>query len=639
MHSGKAAYKSQPLFIEPFDLYLFGKGQHWDIYRVLGAHPHQQGELAGFRFAVWAPNAVEVHLTGDFCQWQWGHCPLHPVGSSGIWAAFVPGFEKGMLYKLGIKTCSGRIVYKADPMALHAEMRPGTSSVAWGLEDYAWTDSGWLAAQAATPPQKRPMSVYEVHAGSWRNHPRENKFYSYRDLAESLVPYVKEMGFTHIEFMPLAEHPLDLSWGYQIGNYYAPTSRFGTPEDLKYLINRCHMEGIGVILDWVPAHFPKDDWSLGRFDGTALYEHADPRKGEHPDWGTYIFNYGRNEVKNFLLANALYWLKEFHFDGLRIDAVASMLYLDYSRKDGEWLPNKYGGKENVEAIELLRELNIVVHGQFPHAMTIAEESTAWPGVSKPVYTGGLGFSFKWNMGWMHDTLAYMQRDPIYRSYNHNYLTFSLLYAFSENFVLPLSHDEVVHGKKALLAKMPGDAWQQQANLRLLYAYMWAHPGKKLLFMGSEFGQWTEWTEQNELDWPLLSFPAHAGIKALVGDLNHILRSYPAMYAEDADWRGFQWIDFSDFSSSTISFMRQCEGEKPVIWAFNFTPVPRAFYRLWCPFATNTVWHEILNTDSAYYNGGNIGNSGELWPQYTAEGQCYFNLTLPPLAAIALTPKD
>lgn len=628
----------RPLFIEPFDLYLFGKGEHWDIYRILGAHPREQEGEQGFCFAVWAPNAREVHLAGEFNNWRWAGCPLFPVGSSGIWAAFVPGFQKGQLYKFGIKTSNGRIVYKTDPFAFHTELRPGNASIAWGLSPYAWTDQDWQAEQSGQSIQNRPMSIYEVHAGSWRQHPRRDKFYNYRELADTLAPYVKEMGFTHIEFMPLAEHPLDLSWGYQTGNYYAPTSRFGTPEDLKYLINRCHVAGLGVILDWVPAHFPKDDWSLGRFDGTALYEHQDPRQGEHPDWGTYIFNFGRNEVRNFLLANALYWLKEFHFDGLRIDAVASMLYLDYSRKDSEWLPNPHGGKENLDAITFLRELNTVTHGQFPHSMTIAEESTAWSGVSKPVYTDGLGFTFKWNMGWMHDTLHYMSEDPIYRSYQHNRLTFSLLYAFSENFILPLSHDEVVHGKKALAAKMPGDDWQQQANLRLLYAYMWGHPGKKLLFMGGEFGQWSEWSEERELDWNLLSFPQHSGLRTLVGDLNRILRDFPAMYAEDFSWKGFQWVELSDSKASVLSFMRRAENSAPLLWVFNFTPVPRHNYRLWCAEGERLhVWSEILNTDSAYYGGSNVGNRGTLHLHPGEHGGHFFELSLPPLAALVLAP--
>ena len=632
-----SANKSRPVFIEPFDLYLFGKGEHWDVYRILGAHAHEQDGSAGFRFAVWAPNAREVHLTGDFVSWEWGRCPLYPVGSSGIWAAFVPGFDKGGLYKFGLRNSDGRIVYKSDPVAFYAEKRPGNASVAWGLNPYAWADEGWLDGQSATSPRKRLLSIYEIHAGSWKRHPRGDGFYNYRELADALVPYVKDLGFTHVEFMPLAEHPLVLSWGYQTGGYYAPTSRFGSPEDLKYLINRCHMEGLGVILDWVPAHFPRDDWSLARFDGTALYEHNDPRQGEHPDWGTYIFNFGRNEVKNFLLANALYWLKEFHFDGLRIDAVASMLYLDYSRKLGEWLPNKYGGKENIEAIEFLRELNTVVHGQFPHAMTIAEESTSWAGVSKPVYTGGLGFTFKWNMGWMHDTLAYMGKDPLYRSYHHNYLTFSMLYAFSENFILPLSHDEVVHGKKALLSKMPGDAWQQQANLRLLYAYMWAHPGKKMLFMGGEFGQWNEWAEDRELDWGLLAFEPHSGLRKLVGDLNRLLCAHPSMYADDSTWEGFQWVDFSDYAASVISFVRRSGEAAPLIWVFNFTPVMHPDYRLWCPHQEHPAWNEIFNSDSGYYGGSNQGNGGGLRLEYDENGQGFFRLTLPPLAAVALTP--
>ncbi len=480
--------KSRPVFIEPFDLYLFGQGEHWDIYTILGAHPCRDGEDTGFRFAVWAPNALEVCLAGEFNYWAWGEIPLYPVGSSGIWAAFVPGIPPNALYKYGIKGHTGEIVYKADPFAFASEYRPGTASITVGLGCYQWNDAEWLERRAASGTYlDKPISVYEVHAGSWRRHEENivHPFYTYTELAHTLVPYVREMGFTHIEFMPLSEHPLDQSWGYQTGQYYSPTSRFGSPDELRYLIDTCHQAGIGVILDWVPAHFPKDFWGLARFDGTALYEHEDERLGLHPDWGTLIFNYGRHEVKNFLLANALYWLKEFHIDGLRLDAVASMLYLDYSRKQGEWLPNKYGGRENLEAVEFLRQVNTLVHSRAPGATTFAEESTAWPGVSHPVYAGGLGFTFKWNMGWMHDTLDYVHKESIHRKYHHNSLTFSMLYAFSENFILPLSHDEVVHGKGALLSKMPGDMWQQQANVRALFAYMWAHPGKKLLFMGGE----------------------------------------------------------------------------------------------------------------------------------------------------------
>jgi 1,4-alpha-glucan branching enzyme len=633
---------TRPVFIEPFDLYLFGRGEHLDLYRILGAHPASlQGE-EGFRFAVWAPNAREVHLAGSFNDWRWAELPLHPVGSSGIWAAFVPGVRRGDLYKFGIRGADGRIVYKTDPMAFLAEMRPGNASVAWGLCEFAWSDQEWMEKRKNTSILHDPLSIYEVHAGSWRRkHDGQASFYSYEDLAAQLIPYVKDLGFTHIEFMPLAEHPLDLSWGYQTGHYYAPSSRFGKPEQLKRFINSCHEAGLGVLLDWVPAHFPKDEWGLGRFDGTALYEHSDPQKGEHPDWGTYIFNYGRHEVHNFILANGLYWLEEFHFDGLRLDAVASMIYLDYSRKEGEWAPNQYGGKENIEAIEFIRKLNSVVHGKYPGAITVAEESTSWPGVSRPVYTGGLGFTFKWNMGWMNDTLSYMEENPIHRAYHHNILTFSMLYAFSENFVLPMSHDEVVHGKKSLLAKMPGDMWQQQANLRLLYAYMWAHTGKKLLFMGGEFGQWNEWSESRELDWLLLDFATHRGFMQLVRDLNGILRREPAMHMYDTDWKGFSWVDFSDYQASVISFIRRGEGARPVFWVFNFTPVPRYDYKLGCrDFEQYKSWHEILNTDSAHYGGGNFGNYGSLQVRDQAFNQHGFHisLNLPPLGALALAPQ-
>lgn len=630
--------KSRPLYIEPFDLYLFAKGQHWDLYRILGAHPHREGDEDGFRFAVWAPNAREVCLTGEFNYWAWGEIRLYPVGSSGIWAAFVPGMESGKLYKIGIKGASGEIVYKSDPFAFAGEYRPGTASITAGLGDYQWRDADWMKARAeAGMYLQKPMSIYEVHAGSWRRHSDPVRpFYSYTELAHTLVPYVKELGFTHIEFLPLAEHPLDQSWGYQTGQYFSPSARFGSPDELRYLIDTCHQEGIGVILDWVPAHFPKDFWGLARFDGTALYEHEDPRLGAHPDWGTLIFNYGRHEVKNFLLSNALYWLKEFHIDGLRMDAVASMLYLDYSRKQGEWQPNKYGGRENLEAVDFLREVNAVVHGQVPGAITLAEESTSWPGVSHPTYTGGLGFTYKWNMGWMHDTLAYMAKAPVFRRYHHNALTFSFLYAFSENFLLPLSHDEVVHGKGAMLAKMPGDMWQQQANLRILYAYMWAHPGKKLLFMGNEFGQWNEWNESKELDWLLRTFPAHEGIRTLVRDLNGLLRQEPAMHHYDHNWKGFSWLDCTDFNASVYSFIRRADEHPPVMWIFNFTPVVRENYRIHCP--DGGLWRECLNTDSRYYGGSDVGNPGLLVADRGDFGDgLSLRLRLPPLGAIALMP--
>ncbi len=630
-----------PTFLEPFDLYLFGRGEHWDLYRILGAHPLVQDGQEGYRFAVWAPNAGEVHLAGDFNDWNYGTMPLYPVGDSGIWAAFVPGLGKGELYKYGIRGADDRVVYKVDPMALYAELRPGVASVTWDLDNHAWQDDVWMQARRdAGPPLDRPVSIYEMHLGSWRRkhngYEGYSPFLSYAEIADELIPYMLEMGFTHVELMPVAEHPLDQSWGYQTSHYYAPTSRFGTPEEFKRFVDRCHQAGIGVILDWVPAHFPKDDWCLGRFDGSALYEHLDPRLGEHPDWGTYIFNYGRHEVRNFLFANALYWLREFHVDGLRIDAVASMLYLDYSREDGEWLPNMYGGRENLEAIDFLAELNRVVHAEFPGACMIAEESTAWPGVSRPLYAGGLGFTFKWNMGWMHDMLDYLRKDPVYRPHHHNNLTFSMLYAFTENFVLPLSHDEVVHGKGALLSKMPGDMWQQQANLRLLYSYMWAHPGKKLLFMGGEFGQWNEWNEEGELDWCLRQFPAHEGIRNLVKDLNGLLVREPAMYLSDHDWSGFRWLDITDYAASVISFMRMGHGTRPLLWIFNFTPVVRTHYRIACP--GGGMWQELLNSDSEHYGGSNAGNDGAVRAEQDHfSGDHYLELTLPPLGAMCFAP--
>ncbi len=629
-----------PLRIEPFDLHLFGKGEHWDIYRILGAHPVVQDGQSGYTFAVWAPNASAVHLTGEFNDWRYGEYPFYPVGSSGIWAAFVPGIQKGELYKFGVEQLDGRIVYKIDPVAFHTELRPGVGCVTWELDAYQWGDKQWMDERRVNGlPLDRPVSTYEVHAGSWRKKPELGPGYlTYAELADTLIPYVKDLGFTHIQFMPLAEHPLDESWGYQTGHYYAPTSRFGSPEEFREFVDRCHQAGIGVLLDWVPGHFPKDEWGLGRFDGSALYEHEDPRLGEHPDWGTYIFNYGRYEVRNFLFANALYWLKEFHIDGLRIDAVASMLYLDYSREECDWIPNCYGGKENLEAIDFLKELNRVVHGHFPGAIMVAEESTAWPGVSRPLYSGGLGFTFKWNMGWMHDTLEYFSKEPVHRAFHHNNLTFSMLYAFTENFVLPLSHDEVVHGKGALLSKMPGDMWQQQANLRLLFSYLWAHPGKKLLFMGGEFGQWNEWYSQGELDWSLLNFPAHRGISNLVRDLNHLLHEYAALYLRDHDWTGFEWVDFSDYNNSIISFLRKAPDAEPLLWVFNFTPIVRQAYGLRCPHGGD--WVEIFNSDSEYYGGSNVGNGSGVTARKTEIGeQAHFlELALPPLGAIALKPR-
>lgn len=629
-----------PVDIGELDIYLFGQGQHWDLYRVLGAHPHDGPEGPGYRFAVWAPNAKGVSVVGDFNDWTPGLHKLYPVAASGIWAGYVPGFVHGALYKFSVVQKGGNTVEKTDPFAFFAEMRPGVAARAWSLDAYAWNDAAWMDARRTHGlPLDDAVSVYEVHAGSWRWQTKDyGSFYSYRDMAEQLVPYVSDLGFTHIEFMPLAEHPLDESWGYQTGHYFAPTSRFGTPEDLRFLIDACHQADIGVILDWVPGHFPKDSWCLGRFDGTGLFEHEDPRQGEHPDWGTYVFNYGRHEVRNFLLANALYWFKEFHIDGIRIDAVASMLYLDYSRDEGEWIPNKYGGKENIDAIDFLRDLNVVVHEHFPGAAMIAEESTSWAGVSRPVYTGGLGFTFKWNMGWMNDTLDYFAKDPVFRSYHQNQLTFSMLYAFHENFILPLSHDEVTHGKGALISKMPGDQWQQMANLRLFLSYMWAHPGKKLVFMGCEFGQWKEWNSHEPLDWVLTEFPPHQGAMSLVRSLNALHKAYPAMHVRDNDWTGFEWVDLSDYASSVITFLRKAPDGSQILWAFNFTPIIREDYTVGC--RVPGFWKEIFNSDSTFFGGTDSGNGGGVMAKPATVGGWphYLSLTLPPLAAVAFTPE-
>jgi len=589
---------------------------------------------------VWAPGAAAVSLAGEINGWTFGAHPLHPVGVSGIWAGFVPGVTRGQLYKFAVQGRDGRVRLKTDPCAFFAERRPGTAAVAWGLDGHSWADGEWMLRRAHRGlPLDQPVSVYEVHLGSWRwAGPRYGDFLSYRQLADQLIPYVKDLGFTHIQLMPVAEHPLDESWGYQTGHYYAPTSRFGTPEDFKLFVDRCHQAGLAVLLDWVPGHFPKDDWCLGRFDGTALYEHEDPRQGEHPDWGTFVFNYARHEVRNFLFANALYWLEQFHLDGLRIDAVASMLYLDYSRQDGEWVPNVHGGKENLEAIDFLRDLNAVVHARYPGAVMAAEESTAWPGVSRPVHDGGLGFTFKWNMGWMNDTLGYFHRDPLYRSHHQNDLTFSMLYAFHENFILPLSHDEVAHGKGSLLAKMPGDHWQQFANLRSFLCYMWAHPGKKLLFMGGEFGQWREWSSREPLDWALTEFPAHRGLMDLLRDLNGLLRATPCLHELDNEWGGFEWVDLSDHASSVLSFLRKARDGSQLLCVFNFTPVVREGYGLGCRH--EGFWREIFNSDSPRYGGSGVGNGEGVHARKALEGMWpqHLELTLPPLGAVFLQPQ-
>lgn len=633
------AYSFEPVLSE-FDLFLWNQGNHYQVYRKLGAHPMKCEGVAGVCFAVWAPSAKKVSLVGDDNFWDGRRHPLRPRGNSGVWELFIPHARVGTLYKYEITTQDGTLLIKSDPMAFAMEQRPKTASVVYDLDNYQWTDSEWIERRAHTDFLKRPMSIYEVHLGSWRRKGGW-EWLTYREAADLLVPYVKNMGFNWVEFMPLAEHPFDASWGYQVTGYYAATSRFGSPDDLRYLIDRFHQEGIGVIMDWVPAHFPRDSFALEYFDGTHLYEHSDPRQGEHRDWGTLIFNYGRNEVKNFLVANALFWVDQYHVDALRVDAVASMLYLDYSRKEGEWVPNKYGGRENLEAIEFIKTLNTKLYEMYPGAMTIAEESTAYPAVSRPVHLGGLGFMFKWNMGWMHDMLDFMEKESIHRRYHMDMLTFALIYAFHENFCLPLSHDEVVYGKRSLWDKMPGDYWQKSANLRLLLGYMFAEPGKKMLFMGGEFGQISEWNHDGQLSWDLLS-PSyeygnfHRGLANFVRDLNHLYHREPAMYELDHSNDGFEWLDFRDQESTVVSFFRrsQTPGEE-ILFVFNFTPVPRPGYRLGVP--EPGFWREIMNSDSDYYAGSNLGlGGGAASEPIAAHGRSQsLNLTLPPLAMLAL----
>jgi 1,4-alpha-glucan branching enzyme len=613
------------------DLYLFNEGSHYRLYEKLGSHLMRVGEVSGCYFAVWAPNAQSVTVSGDWNGWNRESDKLYPKGQSGIWEGFIPGIGRGAIYKYHVVAQGGSYrVDKADPYAVHQETPPKTGSIVWDLA-YEWADAGWMAARARTNAGDAPWSIYEMHIGSWvRNGYPPN----YRDLAHRLSGYLTEHGFTHVEFMPVMEHPFYGSWGYQTTGYFAPSSRQGTPQDFMYLVDHLHQNGIGVVLDWVPSHFPADEHGLGYFDGTHLYEHADPRLGFHPDWNSLIFNYGRHEVKSFLCSSALYWLDQYHADGIRVDAVASMLYLDYSRKAGEWLPNVHGGRENLEAIALLRKLNTEIYRAHPDTQTMAEESTAWPMVSRPTYVGGLGFGMKWDMGWMHDTLEYMQREPVHRKFHHNLLTFRPMYAFSENFVLPLSHDEVVYGKGSLIRKMPGDDWQRFANLRLLFAYLLASPGKKLLFMGGEFGQWREWNHESGLDWHLLDVPAHAGVARFVQDANRVYREKPAMHELDFDADGFRWIDANDSEQSVISFLRR--GRDPaqqVIAAFNFTPVPRHGYRLGVPAAG--FWREILNSDADVYGGGGQGNLGgvESEPAPWHGMADRVSITIPPLGAV------
>jgi 1,4-alpha-glucan branching enzyme len=630
-------YRFKPQFSE-FDLYLLGAGTHYHAYNQLGAHLATIDDVPGVRFAVWAPNAERVSVVGNWNDWDGRVHPMHRH-PNGIWELFIPGLDEGTIYKYEIRTPSGQIFPKADPYGFACELRPQTASVVWNIDKHTWSDESWIEQRTQRQALDAPVAIYECHLGSWRRG-EGNRYLTYSELADQLVPYVKELGYTHIELLPVSEHPFDGSWGYQTTGYFAPTSRHGTPDDFQAFVDRCHRDGIGIIVDWVPAHFPKDGHGLVYFDGTHLYEHADPRQGAHPDWGTLIFNYGRNEVRNFLMSNALFWLDKYHIDGFRVDAVSSMLYLDYGRKDGEWVPNKYGGRENLEAVEFLRQFNTVVHQQYPGVLTVAEESTAWPKVSRPVYDGGLGFSLKWNMGWMHDTLDYASKDPIYRRFHHNQLTFSIMYAFSENFVLALSHDEVVHLKRSLLGKMPGDDWQKFANLRTLYSYMYAHPGKKLLFMGSEFGQWSEWNHDQSLDWHLLQWGAwHQGLHRCVHDLNTLYQAEPALHAIDFDWQGFRWLEADDADNSILAFMRF--GPKPqdqIVAVCNWTPVVHNAYRVGVP--QGGFYRELFNSDAAIYGGSNVGNVGGVTAHDapTKDQPYTLQLRVPPLGVVLLKPE-
>ena len=631
-------YAFSPL-ITDFDLHLLSEGRHWKSYERLGAQLRSVDGVAGVNFAVWAPNASGVSVIGDFNGWDGRRHPMRKHIPSGFWELFVPELEAGATYKYQINH-HGHIEQKADPYGFAAEMPPRTGSVVADLSRHEWHDDAWMNSRARHNALDAPISTYELHLGSWRRPDDDpTRWLSYRELAHQLVDYCREMGFTHVQLMPICEHPFSGSWGYQTVGYYAATSRYGTPQDFMYFVDQLHQSGIGVIIDWVPANFPRDGHGLRQFDGTPLYEHADPRQGEHPDWGTMIFNYGRNEVRNFLLSNALFWLDKYHIDGLRVDAVASMIYLDYSRDEGEWIPNEFGGRENLEAISLLKEFNEQTHLQYPGVLTVAEESTAFTGVSRPTYLGGLGFSLKWNMGWMNDTLRYMRHEPVHRKYHQDELTFSLIYAFTENFVLPLSHDEVVHGKGSLLAQMPGDLWQKFANLRLLYGYMWTHPGKKLLFMGGEFGQWNEWNYDESLQWHLLQWESHKGLQRMVADIHALYRREPALHEVDFEDHGFEWIDCHNYESSTLAYIRKAKDPHDyLVVACNFTPVVREGYRLGVP--QGGWYEEIFNSDSEHYAGGNVGNGGGLMAdEQEAHGRPFsLNLTLPPLGITVLKPR-
>ncbi len=632
--------------IGEMDQYLFNQGEHHRVYEFMGAHQRDFGGVKGVLFTVWAPSAERVSVVGNFNQWDGRRHQMRIIGSSGIWELFIPSLVEGEIYKFEILARNGDIFLKLDPYAYCTEMRPNTAAKVPSSTPLKWTDAAWMDARKVKNWLESPMNMYEVHLASWRgpglrelNPADENDFHNYRDIAHALADYVIEMGYTHIELMPVAEHPFDQSWGYQVTGYYSPTARFGTPEDFAYFIDHMHAKNIGVIVDWVPAHFPKDAFSLAKFDGSALYEHLDPRQGEHRDWGTLIFNFGRCEVRNFLIGNALYWFEKYHIDGLRVDAVASMLYLDYSKNYGNWIPNKFGGNENIDAISFLKRLNELTHELHPGTLMIAEESTAWTGVSRPAYLGGLGFTCKWNMGWMHDTLEYFSKDPVFRSYHHDKLTFSIWYAFSENFILPFSHDEVVHGKKSLLDKMSGDYWQKFANLRLLVAYMITHPGKKLLFMGCEFGQWNEWDCKNTLDWGLLKYPIHNSLRTSIKDINRIYRERPALWETDFQPKGFEWVDTNDIIQSVISYLRWDKNRnEPVLVVLNCTPVVRNNYRVGVP--VGGTWHEIYNSDAENYGGSGVGNKGRV----DAENRDSHGrpntlaLTLPPLGALILSPR-
>ncbi|MGA2030255.1 MAG: 1,4-alpha-glucan branching protein GlgB [Verrucomicrobiota bacterium] len=620
------------------DLFLFGKGDERRIYEKLGAQLRVIDGVHGASFAVWAPNAQRISVVGDFNNWDGRFHPMRSLGASGVWEIFIPGVGEGAHYKLEVRDIHGNISLKTDPYGFFFEVAPKNAAIIWDNKKFKWTDDGWMQKRRQRDALRSPMSIYEVHLGSWRKK-SVGESPSFRELAAPLAEYVRRMGFTHVEFLPPAEHAFYPSWGYQITGFYAPTSRYGTPDDFQFLVNALHEAGIGVLIDWVPAHFPRDEWALAKFDGTALYEHEDPRRGAHQDWGTLIFNFGRNEVSNFLVANALFWCDRFHIDGLRVDAVASMLYLDYSRKPGEWLPNQFGGRENLEAIEFLKKFNHITHTEFPGVMTIAEESTAWPLVTRPPHLGGLGFSFKWNMGWMHDTLDYFSHDPIHRKYHQNDLTFAMIYHYHENFILPLSHDEVVHGKGSLVGRMPGDDWQKFANLRTLLGYQWLFPGKKLLFMGGEFGQRAEWNENSQLDWWLLGAgPFHRGLQKFVEDLNKFYANTSALWQGDYDHAGFYWIDCSDTDACILSFIRQnSDGTHPMAVILNLTPVPRQKYRIGLP--RSGQWREVLNSDAAIYGGGNQGNLGAVTAmEFKWHNQNFSaEICLPPLSIIAFQP--